>query len=197
MLVTSSTTTFLLGTKAYLGIRAWYKRRVAAGKKASSHSTFIDRSLIVLVVLGQIGFPLIAMFSPLLQWADYPHYPVANFLGGAVMLVGLWLFWRSHTDLGKNWSVSLELESDHQLVISGVYKWIRHPMYASFFIMAIAQLLLVHNWLAGPAALLAVSVLYLVRKPNEEAMLTQHFGTAYTQYVSGTGGIFPRLRADA
>ena len=197
MLITSSTATFLLGTKAYLGIRAWYKRKLVASKKASSQSTAIDKLLIALVVLGQVVLPLIAILSPLLKWADYAFYPVATVAGAAVMISGVWLFWRSHADLGKNWSVSLELEAEHQLVTSGVYRWVRHPMYASFFVMALAQLLLVHNWLAGPAALLAVSVLYYVRRPNEEAMLTEYFGLAYTRYVASTGGVFPRLRSDA
>lgn len=193
MLLTSSTAAFLLSTKAYLGIRAWYKRKLAASKKASSQSTAMDKFLIALVILGQIILPLLAIFSPLLKWADYAFYPITTVAGASVMVSGVWLFWRSHADLGKNWSVSLELESEHQLVTSGVYRRIRHPMYASFFVMGLAQLLLVHNWLAGPAALLAVSVLYCVRRPNEEAMLTQHFGLVYTRYVASTGGVFPRL----
>lgn len=197
MLITSSTATFLLGTKAYLGIRTWYKRKLVASKKASSQSTAMDKFLIALVVLGQIVLPLLAIFSPLLKWADYASYPIATVTGASVMILGVWLFWRSHADLGKNWSVSLELEAEHQLVTSGVYSRVRHPMYASFFVMALAQLLLVHNGLAGPAALLAVSVLYCVRRPNEEAMLTEHFGLAYTQYVASTGGVFPHLRNDA
>jgi protein-S-isoprenylcysteine O-methyltransferase Ste14 len=195
MLMTSSTATFLFGTTAYLGIRVWYKRKLATSKKTSSQSTAIDKLLIVLVILGQVISPLIAIFSPLLQLADYAFYLIAAMLGAAVMIFGVWLFWRSHSDLGKNWSVSLELESEHQLVTSGVYRYVRHPMYASFFAMALAQLLLVHNWLAGPAALLAVSLLYYVRRPREEAMLTEYFGSAYTRYVATTGGVFPLLRS--
>jgi protein-S-isoprenylcysteine O-methyltransferase Ste14 len=194
MLLTSSTAAFLSGTVAYLGIRVWYKRKLASSEKTSSQSTIADKLLIAFVVLGQIVLPLFAIFSPFFKRADYAVYPLATVVGAAVMVCGIWLFWRSHADLGKNWSVSLELESEHQLITSGVYKRIRHPMYASFFLMALAQLLLVHNWLAGPAALLAVGVLYCVRRPHEEAMLTQHFGSAYTRYAASTGGIFPRLR---
>lgn len=197
MLLTSSTAAFLIGTKAYLGVRVWYKRKLAASKKASSQSTGMDNLLIALVILGQIGLPLLAILSQLLKSADYAFYPIATVAGVSVMASGVWLFWRSHADLGKNWSVSLELESGHELVTSGVYRRIRHPMYASFFVMGLAQLLLVHNWLAGPAALLAVSVLYWVRRPNEEAMLTEHFGLAYTRYVASTGGVFPRLGSAA
>jgi protein-S-isoprenylcysteine O-methyltransferase Ste14 len=197
MLLTSSTATFLLGTKAYLGIRAWYKSRVSASQKTSSHATTTDKLLIALVVIGQVVLPLLAIFTPLLHEADYAVHPMAIIPGAAVMVSGLWLFWRSHADLGKNWSVTLELEAQHQLVTSGVYTLVRHPMYASFFVMALAQLLLVPNWVAGPAALLAVCALYCVRRPNEEAMLTQHFGAAYKRYIRTTGGIFPRLRNDA
>lgn len=110
------------------------------------------------------------------------------------MAGGVWLFRRSHADLGRNWSVSLALQSDHQLVSSGVYRRIRHPMYAAFFLLAIGQCLLLPNGVAGPAALLAVTLLYVVRKPREEAMMRERFGEAYRQYQASTGGVMPCVR---
>ncbi len=49
------------------------------------------------------------------------------------------------------------------------------------------------NWIAGPAALLAVALLVIVRVPNEERMMIAHFGNDYRDYVRRTGGIVPRL----
>jgi protein-S-isoprenylcysteine O-methyltransferase Ste14 len=65
-------------------------------------------------------------------------------------------------------------------------------MYASFFAMALGQALLLNNWIAGFAALVAVGVLYRVRTPNEERMMLESFGDEYRAYMRRTGGIVPR-----
>jgi len=116
-----------------------------------------------------------------------------TWLGAPLMAAAVWLFWRSHADLGDNWSVSLQLNQDHRLVTQGVYRRIRHPMYAAFFAMAIVQGLLLNNWLAGWGALAAVSLLYLLRVPHEEQMMIERFGDEYRTYRQRTGGLMPRL----
>ncbi len=151
--------------------------------------------LVALVVFGQIGMPLLAIATPLLAFANYRPPNSALWFGIASFSFGLWLFWRSHADLGSNWSVSLELEREHRLVTSGVYSRIRHPMYASFFAMALAQAALIPNLMAGLAALVAVTILYVVRKPNEEAMMLEHFGSDYVAYMRRSGGVIPPMHA--
>ncbi len=108
------------------------------------------------------------------------------------MASGLWLFWRSHADLGDSWSVTLELNADHRLVTRGVYRFVRHPMYTSFFVSGLGQALLLANWVAGPSALVAVALLVLVRVPHEEKMMIDQFGDEYRDYMRRTGGLVPR-----
>jgi protein-S-isoprenylcysteine O-methyltransferase Ste14 len=55
------------------------------------------------------------------------------------MVAALLLSYRSHADLGQNWSVTLELRAGHQLIRHGVYRSIRHPMYASIRLWCLAQ----------------------------------------------------------
>lgn len=89
--------------------------------------------------------------------------------------------------------MTLEIDAQHRLVTRGVYRFVRHPMYTSFFVSGIGQALLLANWIAGPAALVAVAVLVIVRVPNEEAMMIGQFGDEYRDYMRRTGGIVPRL----
>jgi protein-S-isoprenylcysteine O-methyltransferase Ste14 len=193
MQLTAPSAAFLLGTFAYLGVRGYYKQKTSGGSAATSRSSGRDMTLVGLVVAGQIVLPLVAIFSPFLQWAQYTIGDSAlAWCGSLVMASGIWLFWRSHADLGENWSVTLEVQKDHKLVSDGVYRKIRHPMYASFFLMAFGQLFLLQNWVAGPSALLAVTLLYVIRKPTEEAMLIEQFGEAYRKYMNSTGGILPK-----
>ncbi len=109
------------------------------------------------------------------------------------MLAALWLFWRSHADLGLNWSVTLEIRKEHQLITNGVYRSIRHPMYAAIWLFSLAQALLLANWLAGPAALVTFAPMYLLRTPREERMMCEIFGQEYRDYMARTGRLFPRL----
>jgi protein-S-isoprenylcysteine O-methyltransferase Ste14 len=104
------------------------------------------------------------------------------------------LFWRSHSDLGQNWSISLELRKGHQMVTRGVYGPVRHPMYAAILLWDIGQGLLIENWLAGWSALVTFVVMCVLRIPREEQMMCASFGDTYHVYMRKTGRLFPRLR---
>jgi protein-S-isoprenylcysteine O-methyltransferase Ste14 len=129
--------------------------------------------------------------------ADYRLSPEARehagWVGTGLLAAALWLFWRSHHDLGANWSPSLEIGEQHALVTRGVYRHIRHPMYASQVLWSLAQMLLLPNWVAGWGGLVSFLPLYLSRIPNEERMMLDHFGEAYREYCARTGRILPRL----
>ncbi|MBI3965362.1 MAG: isoprenylcysteine carboxylmethyltransferase family protein [Chloroflexi bacterium] len=109
------------------------------------------------------------------------------------LTASIFLFWRTHRDLGANWSPTLEIGAQHTLVTRGVYGRIRHPMYASQALLALAQALLLPNWVAGLAGPLAFLARYLIRVPREERMMLDHFGDAYRAYSAHTGRILPRL----
>ena len=98
------------------------------------------------------------------------------FLGVVLYSLGLWLFHRSHVDLATNWSVSLDIRENHTLVTSGVYRTIRHPMYAAIFLQAIGQASLVPNWITGPFEFFAFVLMFALRIGPEERMMLEHFG---------------------
>ena len=183
---------FMAFTAAYLAIRGVFIRRARRQQKTDK-GDLRDRLLIELVGVGQIVLPLLFVWTPALGFADRAQPSTCLPLGVVAMAAGLWLFWRSHVDLGDNWSVTLEIDAKHRLVTRGVYRLVRHPMYTSFFVSGLGQALLLANWVAGPAALVAVAVLVLVRLPNEEAMMIEAFGDEYRDYMRRTGGVVPRL----
>ena len=103
------------------------------------------------------------------------------------------LLWRAHADLGLNWSATLQIRSGHSLVTHGVYRRIRHPMYAAHLLWAIAQGLLLENWFAGWPFLVTFVLLYALRVPREERMMLEQFGDEYRNYMAQTGGMTPRF----
>jgi protein-S-isoprenylcysteine O-methyltransferase Ste14 len=181
------------------GIVAWYvirypferkaKRvRVVGGSRSPSERIGLAAATIGLGVVPAIyvatGFP---------ASADYPARPWAVVLGTAVYAAALWLFHRSHKDLGRNWSITLEIRDQHRLVSNGIYGLIRHPMYSSFWLMGLGQALLLPNRVAGLAGLVGFGVLYFLRVDKEERMMLDTFGDEYRAYMARTKRIIPHL----
>ncbi len=188
-----SSLTFMAFLAAYLAIRGVFIRRTRRAK-AVSKNDLRDRLLVLTMGLGQVVLPFIFVTRPLLAVADRAQPFACLVLGALAMAAGLWLFWRSHADLGDSWSVTLELNADHRLVTRGVYRFVRHPMYLSFVVLGIGQALLLANWIAGFAGLAATALLVAVRLSHEEAMMMEAFGDEYRDYMRRTGRILPRLR---
>jgi len=150
---------------------------------------------IILVGTAGVGMavPLLYLFTP---WLDFANYVLPGWCGwvGTVVFVGaIFMLWRSHADLGRNWSATLRITGQHSLVTGGVYRYIRHPMYTAHLLWAIAQGLLLANWIAGWAFLVLSIPLYLARIPKEERMMLEHFGEQYRSYMSRTGRLIPRI----
>ena len=186
---------FLVGFIAYIGIRGVFERRTSGIEKTVSRMDTRERLLLLLVGVGSLLLPTLYLFTPWLAFADYRLPVLTPWCGVAILVFALWLFWRSHADLGQNWSRTLELRRGHQLVQDGVYRLVRHPMYASILLWDVAQALLLQNWLAGWSAFVAFAVLYAVRTPREEQMMCELFGQAYRDYMRDTGRLFPRFRS--
>jgi protein-S-isoprenylcysteine O-methyltransferase Ste14 len=88
----------------------------------------------------------------------------------------------------------VETHDEHRLVTTGIYAHIRHPIYASLALWAVAQPALLQNLVAGWSGAVAVASIWLLRVPREEKMMLNTFGEEYRQYVSRTGRLLPRRR---
>jgi protein-S-isoprenylcysteine O-methyltransferase Ste14 len=183
---------FLAGFIVYVGIRGFFKQRTKANQSAVRRVGAVEYALQAILLPGVLLLPLIYLFTSWLAFADYRLPAAALVCGALLMVAALWLFWRSHADLGQNWSQTLELRKGHQLITGGVYRSIRHPMYASIWLWCVAQGLLLQNWLAGWYALLAFALMYFIRTPREEEMMREFFGEEYVAYVARTGRVWPR-----
>lgn len=184
---------FLVGFIVYVIIRGVFEQRSKGSEKTVSWSDRRELILMVIMAIGSMILPITYLFTSLLGFADYQLPPFVQWIGAVLMVVALWLFWRSHSDLGTNWSRTLEIQKGHRLITHGVYRSIRHPMYASIWLFSLAQGLLLENWLAGWAAFVAFAILYYVRIPHEERMMRDFFGQEYIEYTRQTRRLFPRI----
>ena len=180
----------LLGTVVMVAIRAPHGQRSRAVPVVQSRKGGLEVALLTLVWISFL-LPLVWVASPLLARADYPLHPAAYWAGVALLALGLWLFHRSHADLGRHWSITLELRERHALVTHGVYGRIRHPMYSALFLYCLGQALALPNWIAGPSYLLAFGLLFALRVRAEERMLLEAFGEQYAGYSARTKRLIP------
>jgi len=160
-------------------------------KTEEDRTTRLDVSLLVFSGVGMI-LPLFYIFT---DWLDFANYSLPAWVGwlGAVLFAGaIALLGITHRALGPSWTPTLGLRKDHQLVTGGIFKYIRHPMYAAHLLWAVAQPMLLHNWIAGFSFLVVALPQYLLRVEAEEEMMLDSFGEEYADYMEDTGRIFPR-----
>src|SRR6267378_8421196 len=92
---------FLIGFIAYLSIRHVFGRRTKSNEKGVRRMDALEQALIFIVIAGGLLLPVLYLFTPFLAFADYRLPAFAPWCGTAVMVAALWLFWRSHADLGQ------------------------------------------------------------------------------------------------
>jgi protein-S-isoprenylcysteine O-methyltransferase Ste14 len=181
----------------FAGVVGWYIIRYPFERKAkkigvrTSLFDWRESSILGFALLGLFVIPCLYVFLGFPASLDRPFIPAIAWLGLVPLCAALWLFRRSHKDLGRNWSISLELREQHALVKSGVYRLIRHPMYTSFFLLGVAQMLLLSNWLADASGLLGAGAFYAFRIRREEEMMLESFGDDYRTYMAQTKKIVP------
>lgn len=173
-------------------IRTPHARRNRANVVVDARKDVTEMLLLLGMFVAGMILPLFHLATGLLAFADYALPDWATTIGVLLQLPYIWLFWRSHADLGRNWSPGLEVRQEHGLVTNGVYAGICHPMYAAIWISAVAQPLLIHNWIAGALVVPAFAAMWFLRVPREEAMMRVQFGEAYDQYCRKAGRLLPK-----
>jgi len=179
---------------------------VATGKKwwrqkdevAHNRGTGVEKLFLFFTFLGMQVIPFVYILS---AWLDFADYELPNemswILGGlgcVAFAIAIWVLWKSHVDLGRNFAPDLKLREGHILVTHGIFRTIRHPMYTAHWLWALAQALLLQNWIAGLSMLVAFWLLYTNRITREEYMMCDRFGDEYRDYMGRTGRIFPRQK---
>jgi protein-S-isoprenylcysteine O-methyltransferase Ste14 len=174
-------------------IRAPLNKQRKQEKMSERRVTGQEIAILLLLLLGGFIMPIIYAATNWLDFANYTLPVWASWLGVLLIAGAVFIFWRAHADLGLNWSPSLEIREKHELITRGLYGIIRHPMYASQWLVAIAQPLLLHNWITGFLNLLAFIPFYFLRVKAEEQMMLDSFGTQYQEYMKKTGGVLPKI----
>jgi protein-S-isoprenylcysteine O-methyltransferase Ste14 len=182
---------FVFGLVVWGFLRYPHQHRASKIPVRNTVRNLSDSLRIACATLGLGIVPLVYIATGFPRFAGYEFRKHFAYAGVLVFALGLWLFYFAHQRLGRNFSVSLDVREGHVLVTKGIYRIIRHPMYSAFWLWAIAQSLLLPNWVAGFAGILGFGILYVGRIGQEEKLMLDTFGDDYRIYMKSTARIIP------
>ena len=143
---------------------------------------------LLVVIMLNIFFPRALSWSKI----DLPLYLRLIGLGVAFICVPLlWWVFRSIEDFI---SETVLIKEDHQLVASGPYRVVRHPLYAGSLLLLISISLVFGDWIIFGYAIIGIIAFRLLVIPTEEKQLLDAFGEDYECYQSRTSALFPWIR---
>lgn len=187
---------FTLSFLAFAFVRIYYRVTTAktSSKKDKARESRLQLGLQLITGLIGMGLVLIYIFAPqLLAWAQLPLPDSLRWVGAVLGVSSVPLLLWIHRTLGKQFSSTLQLETDHVLVTNGPYRWMRHPMYTALYMQLSGWLLLSANWLLGLYWLGIFTLIVATRVHDEETMLLKAFGDEYRVYMKKTGRFLPSL----
>jgi protein-S-isoprenylcysteine O-methyltransferase Ste14 len=163
---------FMLAREGH-AVHSWRRSAVATG---SMLAFFVGIYFLIRLRIGAHEIPGI-------------YYPAA-IIGLIVLILGTAMNILGRFALGRNWGNQVVIYQDHTLVTGGVYRIVRHPLYAGLIWMFIGASLVFQNWIALLATIfIFLPGVYYRAKQEEKALLAQ-FPT-YADYRNQTGMFFP------
>jgi protein-S-isoprenylcysteine O-methyltransferase Ste14 len=179
-----------------VGISTYYRRKAdrSTGEQVS-RSVDGKAMMTVIKVFGLLLWfsPLVYLLNPAwMAWSKIGLPDALRWLGviiGVLSVSGIyWLF----SSIGSGITPTSATRTQHTLVTSGPYRWVRHPLYTVATSLFIAFGLMADNWFIALLGILAF-IAMAIRTPKEEANLIEKFGEEYRDYRKRTGAFLPKI----
>lgn len=147
------------------------------------------------VAVGGVWLAWFFLFNPalrrgLLAWRFVPMGPAAAYTGLALTMVGLALSLWARFYIGRNWNALVVFTENHQLVRSGPYAIVRHPIYAGFMLATLGTAI-AFGQATGLVAVALIVISWGYKSRLEEALMIEQFGAEYEQYRREVKGLIP------
>ena len=167
----------------------------ALRNKATQRRESLPSRLAHLLPLA-LGGALIAWPQPpgsALGWRLWPPSLAAYWMGVALVITGLAFAVWARAHLGRNWSGTVTIKEDHELIRSGPYAYVRHPIYTGLLAALLGTTLA--SGTVHAAIGLAIIAAALVRKSRvEESFMREIFPDTYPRYSAEVPALIPFTR---
>jgi len=162
-------------------------------KRTKAREKSVDRliTLVVVAIAYNLLFAQWLRIGPL-RLRFLPESPGIAWAGIAVTWLGVAVAVWARYCLGEYWSARVTLKDGHQLIRTGPYKFVRHPIYTGMLLGSVGTALVLGEW-RGVLAVVLLLAAHSRKAMREESMLTREFGEEYMRYREKTGFLFPRF----
>jgi protein-S-isoprenylcysteine O-methyltransferase Ste14 len=143
--------------------------------------------IVVLLILQNFG-----LIGQLLTTTLIPHTTLIRVISVVFLIVGLGIAIVARRTLAGNWSNVAELKVDHELITTGIYRYVRHPIYTGVLLMMIGTVLVSGTTSVLLIFLVLVGVFWF-NITQEEKLLTEYFPNAYPAYKQRSKAIIPYI----
>lgn len=174
---------------------AWWLSWVAlafATKKTLQRESFASR--LSYTVFAFAGVWILFFGQHLRGWGTIvlADWPWLRWLGVGVSVLGFAVTYWARWTLGTNWSSNVTVKVGHELIRSGPYRFVRHPIYTGMMVAAAGTAMALNQW-RGIVAFVLLWISFTIKRLKEEEFMRQTFGAQYDDYARTTGAIFPLL----
>lgn len=145
-------------------------------------------SIIWTSIFLSISFGILSNY---LIYLPISHRKVLPYSGLIIILLGMLIRFISIRTLGRFFTVDVAIRKDHKIIKNGIYRYIRHPAYASSLLEFIGFGLSLNNWISLLVVIIPVTVAFINRIKVEEKLLTDKFGNEYSEYMDRTYRLLP------
>jgi protein-S-isoprenylcysteine O-methyltransferase Ste14 len=129
------------------------------------------------------------------SWLHARMYPASTaiaVLGALLTMLGVAFACWARYVLGRNWSSVVQVKKDHELIQSGPYRWVRHPIYTGLLLAFLGTAMAIGEW-RGLICVVIVAVSFWFKLKLEERWMRDNFGVAYENYMQRTTALIPGL----
>jgi protein-S-isoprenylcysteine O-methyltransferase Ste14 len=168
------------------------------GKREQTSESPIYRILrltILVVVFTLLFAKWTARVGPLGS-SFLPPRPALRHIGFILALAGIALAMWARIHLGQFWSDKVVLKVDHQLIRTGPYAHLRHPIYSGVLLGVAATALALGEW-RGVLAFLILLVNYSIKARREDRMLADRFRDSFAEHEKHAGFLLPKFERRA
>ena len=142
----------------------------------------IYTSVTLAVSFGFIGIGQIHIAISIILW-----------IGLCLIVIGLIIRWIAILTLRKYFTTNVSILSDHRIIKTGIYRFIRHPSYSGSIISFCGLGLVFPNWVSFIVLVIPITIAFLKRIQIEEEALQKAFGEEYANYCKMSWLLFPGI----
>ena len=175
-----------------LGYWLWAARSAKLTQQQESFAKRLLAYWLPLLVAALLLGPGDWFGRSLLREQFVPHTTLVYSVGLALAMFGAALAILSRVMLGRNWSATVQLKQEHELITSGPYRLVRHPIYTGLLLLFLGNAVMVGDW-RGLLAVAIVLVSFWRKFRLEEVWLAEHFGEPYRLYQARTKALIPAV----